>query len=312
MTRSDISQGKGPKEPRHTRFIENVLNDQFTRTELVNGFVGRRLRANRLIHHTQGLTQVMGAVDHTLVYHIGGGAAHRYDGRKKTGYSQKLRTTTFAPALQDNGWELPEDVDVLHLYLDDNDLKHFAASEFGFDVNHLEMRDHMGVEDKFMHHLAPLVLQELQSDLPQTQLMLDGFDSVIAGHMLRAYSNMSEIVVATEARESNHQDKELAKAARELILDRLDESLSAKEISELLGIGPYRLMRMFKKEVGVSLHQFVLQSRVAYVRDRLKHSDTPLVELAYDAGFSSQAHMNSAYSKIMGIAPGRHRQLFRS
>ncbi|MEM8655833.1 MAG: helix-turn-helix transcriptional regulator [Pseudomonadota bacterium] len=170
----------------------------------------------------------------------------------------------------------------------------------------------MGVEDKFMHHLGPLVLQELQSDLPQTHLMLDGFDSVIAGHMLRAYSNMSEIVVATEAREANHRDKELVKATRDLILDRLDENLTAHEIGAILNVGPFRLMRLFKKEVGLSLHQFVLQSRVAYVRDQLKHSDTALVDLAYDAGFSSQAHMNSTYSKIMGVAPGRHRVILRS
>ncbi|WP_299613899.1 AraC family transcriptional regulator [uncultured Tateyamaria sp.] len=174
------------------------------------------------------------------------------------------------------------------------------------------MRDYMGVDDKFMQHLGPLVLQELKSDLPQTHLMLDGFDYVIAGHMLRAYSNMSEIVVATEARESKHRDTELVKATRDLVLDRLDENLTAQEIGHIRDVSPFRLMRLFKNEMGISLHQFVLQNRVAYVRYQLKHSDTPLVDLAYDAGFSSQSHMNASYTKIMGISPGRHRKQLRN
>ncbi|WP_299656874.1 AraC family transcriptional regulator [uncultured Tateyamaria sp.] len=265
-----------------------------------------------MIQHTDGMIHVPGMVDHTLLYHINGGVVHRYEGRRQTGLSDKLRTSSLQPAYQDNGWDMPDNVDVLHLCIDDKDLRHFATSEFGFDVGRLEMRDHMCVNDKFMHHLAPLVLQELQSDLPQTHLMLDGFDSVVAGHMLRAYSNMSDIVVATEARESKHRDKELVKAIRDLVLDKLEENMTANEIGQILNVSPFRLMRLFKNEMGISLHQFVLQNRVAYVRDQLKHSDTPLVDLAYDAGFSSQPHMNASYTKIMGISPGRHRKQLRN
>lgn len=312
MTRALISKDSRPNEPRGKRFIDNVFSDQFTQTELLNGFVGRRLRANRLIQRVDGLSEVAGALDHTFIYHIGGGSAHRYEGRRKTGVSEKLRTATMAPAFQDNGWEIPHDVDVLHLYLDDNDLKHFAASEFGFDVNRLEMHDYMGVEDKFMHHLAPLVVQELQSDLPQTHLMLDGFDAVIAGHMLRAYSNMADIVLEAEARERDHKDRNMVKAARDLLMDRLDENLSSKDIGEMLGVSPFRLMRMFKREVGITMHQFVLQKRVAYVHDQIKNTKRPLIEIAYDAGFANQAHMNTVYTRMMGVSPGRHRRTLQS
>ncbi|MEM8655536.1 MAG: AraC family transcriptional regulator [Pseudomonadota bacterium] len=216
------------------------------------------------------------------------------------------------PAHQEAAWLLPDGVDVLHLYIDDDDLKHFAASEYGFDDNRLEMRDQMAVDDPFMQHLAPLVLHELQSDLPQTHLMLDGFDAVIAGHMLRAYSNMSDIVVEAEARERNYRDMNAVNAARDMLMDRLDENLTAKEIAKELDIEPYRLMRLFKREVGLSIHQFVMQKRVAYVCDQLKNSNTTLVDIAYDAGFSNQPHMSTAYSKFMGISPGRHRKVLRS
>ena len=312
MSQVAPSRDTRPTEPRKTRFIDTILADNLVQTEVIKGFVGRRLRANRLVQSTNGRSGNACGIDHTLVYHIGGGKAERFDGRKCTGTSEKLRATTLMPARQENNWDLPDGVDVLHLYLDDHDLRHFAASEFGFDPARLELRDHMGVDDPFMHHLGPLVLAELRSDLPQTQLMLDGFDAVVAGHMLRAYSNMSQIVLETEERARNHHDADVVHAARELLLDRLDENLSAKEIGQMLDISPYRLMRLFKREVGVSMHQFVMQERVAQVFDRLKHTDDPLVEIAYDAGFSSQAHMSSVYTKVMGVSPGRHRASLRS
>ena len=311
MTRAAISQDQRPTEPQHRRFIEHVMRDEYLETEVVKGFVGRRWRANRLLQQNEVRSHAVASLNHTLVYHIGGGRAERFSGRKKTGTSDKFGTSTLMPAHQEAAWRLPDGVDVLHLYLDDDELRHFAASEYGFDADRLEMRDYIGVDDPFMRYLGPLVLQELPSDLPQTHLMLNGFDAAIAGHMLRAYSNMSDIVLETEARERNHRDMCAVSAARDMLMDRLDENLTTKEIGKALDIDAFRLMRLFKRQVGLTMHQFVMQKRVAYVRDRLKNSDTRLIDIAYDAGFSSQAHMSTVYSKIMGISPGRHRMQLR-
>ncbi|MEM8775984.1 MAG: AraC family transcriptional regulator, partial [Pseudomonadota bacterium] len=79
-----------------------------------------------------------------------------------------------------------------------------------------------------------------------------------------------------------------------------------------LDTGPFRLMRLFKREVGLTMHQFVIKKRIEYVKDQLANSKLSLVQIAYDAGFSSQSHMNACYVKEMGISPGRHRQILKS
>lgn len=71
-------------------------------------------------------------------------------------------------------------------------------------------------------------------------------------------------------------------------------------------------MRMFKRELGTTMHQLVMQERVAYVKDRLVYSADSLAEISYDAGIASQSHMSTCYAKNMGISPGRHRQRLRS
>ncbi|MEM8848484.1 MAG: hypothetical protein AAGE03_00475 [Pseudomonadota bacterium] len=168
------------------RFRDRLDRSTTMETDVLNGFVGRRLRAAQYVQRTAGHTVVPGSIDHTLVFRLGGGRARRFDGARQTGQAEGRHTTTLIPAQATYGWELPDDSSVLHMYVDDADLRRFAHQEFDIDPDRLEMRDYMGQNDPFMHHLGPLVLQELQSDLPQSHLLLDGFDGIIAGHMLRA------------------------------------------------------------------------------------------------------------------------------
>lgn len=290
------------------RLFDQIMNDGIAYSDLIHGFVGRRLRANRLVQKTDGLGSPITGIDHTLVFQLSGGRVERYSGQKRTGVNEKLRVSTLIPAFETTSWYLPGEIDVMHLYIDDVDLRRFAEMEYGFDPNCLEMRPMMGVDDKFMQHLAPLVLEELKSDLPQTHLMLDGFDSVIAGHLLRAYSNMSDVVLGREEKEKHQRDMKVARRARDILLDRLSENISAAEIATELEISPYRLMRMFKREVGTTMHQFVLQERVALVRHRLANSNDPLIDIAFDAGFASQQHMTAAFKSAMGVPPGEYRR----
>ena len=293
------------------RLIDQAEADEKVEVVRLHGFVGRRLRAARLVQRTKGLMTVSEPIDHTLVFHMGGGHATRYDGRRQTGMADPRKVTTMAPAGQTNSWDLPENVDILHLYVDDADLRRFAEQEFGIDPDKLEMRDHMGVDDPFVTNLAPLILQELQSDLPQSRLMLDGFDAIVAGHMLRAYSNVSDIVVARRQAELNARDADVVRRAREILLDRLDENVPAEEVARAVGMNQYRLMRCFKAEMGITMHRFVVENRVAFVRDRLLRGRDSLAELSIDAGFANQSHMTACYSSIMGIAPGKHRAQLR-
>lgn len=283
--------------------------EQALYNEVVRGFVGRRLRAKELVQQTDGLGSTTVKPDHTLVFHIEGGPVERYQGGKLTGRNERNKTSTLVPANTEADWCIPDPTRILHLYLDDSDLRHFALQEFGYENSQLEVHDHMGVEDQFMHHFGSVVLEELKSDLPKTQLTLDGFDYVVAGHILRAYSNMSDKVVADLEREAQYSNKEMVRQVQEILLDRLSENVSAAELSEELDVSPFRLMRLFKSEVGISMRQFLMQRRIAFVKDRLAHSNDRLVDIAIDAGFSSQSHMSVCFKAAIGVPPGQYRRM---
>ncbi|MEM8593037.1 MAG: AraC family transcriptional regulator [Pseudomonadota bacterium] len=293
------------------RMLDRITSSGSLSTHHITGFVGRTLRASRLSQSTQGLSEVFTGIDHTLVYHISGGPAERFEGGKCTGRSDKIGTSTFVPAFSAASWLLHSVTDVLHLYVDDSDLRRFAAQEYDINPDRLEMHDHMGVEDAFMKHLGPLVIQELQSDLPQSHLMLDGFDTAVAAHLLRDYSNMSEIVLARDALGRKQGDHKAVCRVREILTDNLAEDIGLEDLADEVGVSLLRLMRLFKAEMGMTIRQFVVQERVAFVRQKLSDTNETLAAIAVDAGFTDQPHMSSTFKAMVGVSPASYRRATR-
>ncbi|MEM8848485.1 MAG: AraC family transcriptional regulator [Pseudomonadota bacterium] len=107
------------------------------------------------------------------------------------------------------------------------------------------------------------------------------------------------------------RDAQAIARARDVLLDSLSRNIPIETLAREVGVSPFRLMRCFKAEMGQTIHQFVIEHRVAFVRDRISRSDDPLAQIAFDAGFANQSHMTSAYTAMMGISPGKHRRELR-
>lgn len=85
---------------------------------------------------------------------------------------------------------------------------------------------------------------------------------------------------------------------------RLDRRLSIDDIASAAGLSTGRLSRLFRRALGCSPYQYVVQRRLEAARSRLLNSDDALADIAYDTGFSSQAHMTTAFRKLLGVTPG--------
>jgi AraC family transcriptional regulator len=69
------------------------------------------------------------------------------------------------------------------------------------------------------------------------------------------------------------------------------------------------LTALFRRSHGISLHQFILQRRLARARVLLQNSEMPISEIALVTGFAHQSHLASMMRRHLAITP---RQLRRS
>jgi AraC family transcriptional regulator len=97
-------------------------------------------------------------------------------------------------------------------------------------------------------------------------------------------------------------------------LDRLYELLRnnfidpprLSQLSAEAGVHQVHVARQFRKYYGLTIGEFVRQTRVEFARNRLRNSDTPIVEIALEAGFAHQSHFTTVFKKLMGVTPRQY------
>jgi AraC family transcriptional regulator len=96
------------------------------------------------------------------------------------------------------------------------------------------------------------------------------------------------------------------------VLDHIEDALedgdlSLAELAAVARLSPFHFSRAFKAASGQAPHQFVLARRVERAKALLARPDLALAEIAYRAGFASQAHFSTAFRRATGTTPARYR-----
>jgi AraC-like DNA-binding protein len=61
---------------------------------------------------------------------------------------------------------------------------------------------------------------------------------------------------------------------------------------------------LFKRFTGLSPHSYLVQIKIQNAQ-RLLQKEKDIASVAYDTGFTDQAHFTRWFKKIMGVTPGR-------
>ena len=98
------------------------------------------------------------------------------------------------------------------------------------------------------------------------------------------------------------------KTAIDYIYLHLHEKLSLEELAENAGVSPGYLSKLFKKEVGANISDFIIDLRIDEAQKLLKFSDMPIVEIANYLAFASQSYFVHVFHKKIGITPRKYRE----
>ncbi|MEU6505891.1 AraC family transcriptional regulator [Streptomyces sp. NPDC046942] len=104
-------------------------------------------------------------------------------------------------------------------------------------------------------------------------------------------------------------DRVLVAAAREAITEEAPEAGGLCALAALLEVSPYRLSRVFSREMGVSLTRYRNRVRVARAMDRIAEGAPSLADLAAQLGFADQAHLTRTIREHVGHTPTALRRL---
>jgi AraC family transcriptional regulator len=90
----------------------------------------------------------------------------------------------------------------------------------------------------------------------------------------------------------------------------LSRNLTLTEISAELDLSQYYFCRVFKRSIGMTPHQYLIQQRVEKSKQLLKQPEQKIIEIATQCGFANPSHFARCFRQRMGISPQQFRSIW--
>jgi AraC family transcriptional regulator len=172
------------------------------------------------------------------------------------------------------------------------------AAASGCDPTRLQIRDRFQARDPQLESLSWSAKKELELGCPSGRLYLEGLGLAVGSRLVAEHSSNPP-----RPRSPGSLVGRRLKDVVSFIEENLDEDLSLEQIAAVARVSASHLKAVFRKALGMPVHQYVIHRRVERARTLLLESDMPLAEIALVSGFAHQSHLARHMKRILGETP---------
>ena len=91
------------------------------------------------------------------------------------------------------------------------------------------------------------------------------------------------------------------------IYSHIHYRITIKELADYLNLSESYLSKLFHKEMGIPVSQYILELKIEKAKNLLQYSDYNIVDIANYLSFSSQSHFIQVFQKFTGSTPHKFR-----
>ena len=99
-------------------------------------------------------------------------------------------------------------------------------------------------------------------------------------------------------------DNRAVSIARDYLETHYAEDVSLDDVANAAALSPYHLSRIFKAQLGLAPHQYLIQIRVQRAKTLLNQGH-PIADVALEVGFADQSHLTKWFKRVIGVPPGQ-------
>jgi AraC family transcriptional regulator len=166
-----------------------------------------------------------------------------------------------------------------------------------------------GVSDDLIRRTGLSVLAELRRETATSRMFVETASTLLAARLIHGYGE--EQSAKTRAERPCQLDRVRLQRVLEYVELHLEEEITVAGLAEIAHLSPFHFTRMFTAAVGAPPYRYVSRRRLEGAMTALAAGRLPLSEIAYRAGFSSQASFNRAFRRVTGATPGEFRRRAR-
>lgn len=132
----------------------------------------------------------------------------------------------------------------------------------------------------------PLLAKQLTDIL--TQMLLNDPDLPMEAGTAKNESTMGEIV--------------------SYIHEHFTENITVEKLARMAMLSPYHFIRMFKKEIGYTPHEYIVNIRISTAKYLLMTTRHSIKEICFITGYSGESAFSAAFKKHVGLSPAAYRR----
>jgi AraC-like DNA-binding protein len=159
--------------------------------------------------------------------------------------------------------------------------------------------DDGGVKTALEHILA-----QVEHPVPQSRMLLKIY-------YLELYILLSK-VVAESLSEAGRVHNVHIKCALEFMVNFFSTNLTMEQIAGEVGLSPRHLSRLFVKEIGMTVPDYLNLLRIRKAKELLLNTDMDITRIAYAVGYHSSQYFTTRFKRLEHVTPKGFREKMKS
>ena len=150
-----------------------------------------------------------------------------------------------------------------------------------------------------------LALIEKEQRFRGSEIILKKLLECVMVHILRN----NELSIKDSSIQVKHKEMEII---QQYIRDNFSKKLTLDDLSELVNINKYYLIRLFKQQTGLSPIDYLIHVRLAEAEKLLAHSNVTVSKISDMVGFHSPSHFSKTFKESNHCTPSTYRKRYAS
>jgi two-component system response regulator YesN len=183
--------------------------------------------------------------------------------------------------------------------LDKNSLNHHVLRSFRLDITQL-IYTHLKEKQILAHHLFhgkvnDFLLEKSTRSIEDLMAYISYLVHVSLDYMAFTDSRKSVVKTICDYIDRNYQ-----------------ENITRNDLAKIVYLSPDYIARLFKKETGMSLVNYITKKRIDIAKDLLEHTNLPVHVISEKVGYENYSYFTKLFKKVTNFTPMDYRKLFLS
>lgn len=158
-------------------------------------------------------------------------------------------------------------------------------------------------ESQTLKYYLDLAILENEEQFRGSELIMRKLIECVMVHVLRHH----ELSIKDSTVQVRHREIEKVK---KYIRENYSEKVSLDELSEIVNINKYYLIRLFKQQTGLSPIDYLINVRLSQAEKLLTQTSLTISEISDRVGFHSPSHFSKTFKENNHMTPSTYRKKF--